>query len=153
FEFVKGKTAHELLDSQGHLPIQKVVVILRPICQALEFAHAKNFVHRDIKPYNIMVLEDGGAKLMDFGIARLLNPKGDKAEVGRTRHVTGTPEYMAPECWNGEVRKESDIYSLGVTLYEMLTGSLPPPRDPNSKEPAPMPEIAGGSKAINELLA
>jgi len=125
FEFVRGKTAHELLGSQGRLKLSQAISILRPVCKALEFAHSKGFVHRDIKPMNIIVEEDGEAKLMDFGIARLLTGPDGKPDIQKTQTVLGTPVYMAPECWQGVVRKESDVYSLGVTLYELVTGALP----------------------------
>ena len=125
FEFVTGKTAHELLQQEGRMSVARALSILRPVCEALELAHSKGLVHRDLKPANIMVTESGTAKLMDFGIARLVVGEDGKPDMRRTQTVLGTPLYMAPECWEGVVRRESDIYSLGVTLYELLTASLP----------------------------
>ena len=147
FEYVKGRTAHQLLADRGRLPPQRVADILRPICKALDFAHGHGLVHRDLKPANIMVTDDGYVKLMDFGIARSLldgaqnaasapaaappaaRPWGAVPGTGGTMAqsstVVGTPSYMAPEMESGIVSRQGDIYALGVCLYELLTGRVP----------------------------
>jgi tetratricopeptide (TPR) repeat protein len=130
FELVRGKTLSSIL-AQRKLSPEEALRIMEPVCEALDFAHGQGLVHRDIKPANIMITDQGRVKLMDFGIARSLAetrrktpvaPGGVPAE-GVT--VIGTPSYMAPEARAGQLRKESDVYALGVTLYEMLAG-VPP---------------------------
>jgi len=155
FEFVRGVTVHELLAEKGPLSLARAAEILRPICQALSFAHKRRLVHRDLKPMNIMVTDEG-AKLMDFGIARTLTTSPDATQ---TQTVRGTPIYMAPEAWEGVVRVESDIYSLGICLYEMVTGALPfgGPAGPRVMPSAdafepPSAKIAGLPALLDQLL-
>ncbi|MBI4375319.1 MAG: protein kinase [Elusimicrobia bacterium] len=133
FELVSGKTVHQILAEKGRIPLQTAVAILRPVCDALAFAHEHNLVHRDLKPANIMVTEQGHIKLMDFGIARGISEKGGRLagrplnplQLDRTATIAGTPMYMAPENEDGIVSKQGDVYSLGICLYEMLTGERP----------------------------
>ncbi|MFA6029128.1 MAG: protein kinase [Elusimicrobiota bacterium] len=139
FELVSGKTVSQLLAEEKRLTPQRALEVLRPICQALDFAHGKGVVHRDLKPANIMVTTAGYIKLMDFGIAHstakpppavlATAPPGaaDKLFVSHTANLTGTPAYMPPEAERGEVRPAFDVYSLGACLYEMLTGAAPFP--------------------------
>ena len=120
FEFVKGRTLEEILAQKGRLSLAEAQFMVRGACAALAYAHDHGVVHRDLKPSNVMLTDDGWVKVMDFGIAR-------QAKDGLSRHTAagtgpGTPVYMAPEQERGEVRKESDVYALGVCLYEMLTG-------------------------------
>ena len=119
----KGKTLKEIvIEERGPLPWKWSVNIAIQIASALEAAHKNNIIHRDIKPHNIIITEDGVAKVTDFGIARFSNTE--------TRTMTdkaiGSVHYIAPEQAKGDVTDgKSDIYSCGVMLYEMLTGQLP----------------------------
>ncbi|MBI3552943.1 MAG: protein kinase [Elusimicrobia bacterium] len=123
FEFVAGKTLHEVIQAGGPLGLGKAVSILKAAGEALDYAHSKNIIHRDLKPGNIMLRDDGVVKVMDFGIARVA--KDAMAHYSMTNTVVGTPPYMAPEQEQGVVRRESDVYALGVCLYEMLSGKMP----------------------------
>ncbi len=130
FEFIAGRTLDELISEKGRLPLAEAKAIMRPVCAALEFAHQRHVVHRDLKPANIMITEQGVVKVMDFGISRRVRdsqpaPAGGPRGYDVTNSVTGTPYYMAPEQEYGMVRPESDIYSLGTCLYEMVTGRRP----------------------------
>ena len=121
-EYVEGHTLSDELRRRGRLPPTEVVGIGVQVCAALEAAHAAGLVHRDIKPQNILLRPDGRVKIADFGIAR---------SIAATRHteigtVLGTAAYLAPEQARGEeVTPAADIYSLGVVLYELLTGRTP----------------------------
>ena len=121
-EYVEGQDLAALLRQRGRLHPDEAIAILRGVALALDYAHQRGIIHRDVKPSNVLVSEDGVVKLMDFGIARV---------VGGERHtktgvLVGTPEYMAPELWEGkEADKMADLYALGVMAYEMLTGEVP----------------------------
>lgn len=128
-EFVPGETLRDLLQREGRLPIEKAVHIARQAAEALEAAHEVGIVHRDLKPANIMVVRGrGGAlevKVVDFDIAKGSH-EGEGEEVTRMGFVVGTPEYMSPEQLIGDrLDGRSDIYSLALVLYRMLTGTLP----------------------------
>jgi serine/threonine protein kinase len=122
FEFVPGMTLDEHLYRRKRLSPAEARDILKPVCDALAYAHGRKVIHRDLKPSNIMMTEDGQVKVMDFGLAR--QAKDTLSALSRT-DAAGTPAYMAPEMERGLVRRESDIYMLGGVLYEMLTGELP----------------------------
>lgn len=125
FEYMEGKTVAQILDARGRIPIREALRIAQPVCDALEYAHGRRVVHRDLKPSNVMVSEGGRfeAKVMDFGIAR--EAKDTLSRVGSMRDTSGTLAYMSPEQHLGMSKPASDIYSLGVTFYEMITGELP----------------------------
>jgi serine/threonine protein kinase/Tfp pilus assembly protein PilF len=121
-EYVDGKDLKGMIRMMGQLSSGKTIFIAKQICEGLVEAHRLGVVHRDLKPQNIMVDEDGNARIMDFGIARSLKTKG----ITAAGVMIGTPEYMSPEQVEGkEVDQRSDIYSLGVILYEMVTGRVP----------------------------
>jgi len=121
-EYVRGEDLKQLVRKVGRLSPAQAIGIARQVCEGLEEAHKLGVIHRDLKPQNIMIDEDGNARIMDFGIARSLAGKS----ITGSGVMIGTPEYMSPEQVEGkEVDRRSDIYSLGVILYEMVTGRVP----------------------------
>ncbi len=121
-EFVSGEDLKSFIRRSGRLTISKGIDIAKQICEGLDEAHRLGVIHRDLKPGNIMIDNDGNARIMDFGIARSIEGKG----ITGAGVMIGTPEYMSPEQVEGkDVDQRSDIYSLGVILYEMLTGRVP----------------------------
>lgn len=124
-EFVDGESAAEHLRRNGPLPAARCASILEPVARALDRAHAIGVIHRDVKPSNILLSTDPGSepvRLIDFGVAS----EGIEASTDAPRRLFGTPQYMAPEQLSGgAVDGRADVYGLGVTLYEMLTGRLP----------------------------
>src|SRR6185369_6485000 len=123
FEYVDGKTVHDLVQTAGRLAPKEASRVVRAAADALGYAHSRGVIHRDMKPSNMMVNGSGVVKVMDFGIARMA--KDAMTRYSMTNTVVGTPPYMAPEQEQGVVRKESDVYSLAICAYEMLTGKLP----------------------------
>ncbi|MEA2575276.1 MAG: eukaryotic-like serine/threonine-protein kinase [Chloroflexia bacterium] len=122
--YVQGTTLRDILQDNGPLPLETAVNVIVPVAQALHYAHKNGVIHRDVKPGNILVEPDGSVVLSDFGIARA----GGAAQAGLTATglVMGTADYLAPEQISGRpAEARSDIYSLGVVLYEMLTGVTP----------------------------
>lgn len=120
-EYLPGLTLRETLDSGAVLPVRRVVEIAMLVARGLDYAHQNGVIHRDVKPANIMLARTGQVKIMDFGIAVA-------SDTGRTQSgaLLGSPRYMAPEqIANGAVDARTDVFSLGVTLYEMLTGKDP----------------------------
>lgn len=123
FEYVPGETLKQRIKSEGPLPITESVAYAIEIGSALVAAHAAGLVHRDVKPQNVLLDTQGHAKVADFGIARELEASDGLTKTGR---VLGTTDYVSPEQAMGEVvTGQSDVYSLGIVLYEMLTGDVP----------------------------
>jgi eukaryotic-like serine/threonine-protein kinase len=121
-EYVEGETLKELIRREGPLPITEAIAYAIELARALGAAHERMIVHRDVKPQNVLISEEGGAKITDFGIARTLTEEG-LTIAGR---VLGTTDYVSPEQALGQpVTGQSDLYSLGVVLYEMLTAQVP----------------------------
>ncbi len=121
-EYVRGEDLKSLIRKMGLLSAGQAITIAKQVCDGLVEAHRLGVVHRDLKPQNVMIDTDGNARIMDFGIARSLEAKG----ITGAGMMIGTPEYMSPEQVEGkEVDQRSDIYSLGVILYEMMTGRVP----------------------------
>lgn len=120
-DFIDGGT---LADQMGEpLPLEYVIRILGPIGSAIDYAHSRGVLHRDIKPQNIMLTREGQPMLNDFGLARMME---SEVRVTQANTVMGTPQYMAPEqCAGSDVGQPADLYSLGVVAYEMLTGRVP----------------------------
>ena len=125
-EFVDGSTLRDVVNA-GQLTPAQALAIVPPLCDALQFAHDKGVIHRDIKPENILLARDGTVKIADFGLSRILDNESETAGLTATHQIMGTPRYMAPEQLVGtrSVDHRADIYSLGVVIYEMLTGELP----------------------------
>ncbi len=122
FEFIEGKTLEEWTQRRK-LSLPQVFQVFKPVAQALDYAHSKGIIHRDMKPSNIMIGNNGVVHVMDFGVAR--EAKDPSMTSQMTRTIVGTPAYMAPETQDGFVSRESDIYGLAVCVYESLSGQLP----------------------------
>ena len=121
-EFVEGETFEQMLQRRGPIPSEEAVAQFRQALFGIGYAHRMGLVHRDIKPANIMLHRQGVVKVVDFGLAKVLSARG----IAKAGARMGTPAYMSPELFlNRPVDVRSDIYSLGVTLYEMLTGKVP----------------------------
>lgn len=121
-EYVEGETLEKLISRKSKLETKEALLILQQVLEGVGHAHSKNFIHRDIKPSNIILNRDGVVKIMDFGISKALFDKG----ITKTGTKIGTLLYMSPEQIRAEdPTKQSDIYSIGITLYEMLSGKTP----------------------------
>jgi eukaryotic-like serine/threonine-protein kinase len=118
-EYVPGETLESIVVREGALDLPRALDFTCQICNALDHAHSQGVIHRDLRPGNVLVTEQGLAKVADFGTSRFL----EIAAHGTT--VTGSPPYMAPEQFHGKAVFASDVYSLGVSMYQMLTGMLP----------------------------
>src|SRR3984893_5158236 len=121
-EYVDGETLKDLIRREGPLEVPQAIAYAIELARALGAAHERLIVHRDVKPQNVLIGAEGGAKITDFGIARTLTEEGLTMD-GR---VLGTTDYVSPEQALGQpVTGQSDLYSLGIVLYEMLTGEVP----------------------------
>jgi len=123
FEFVEGENLKTTIDRGGPLPLRRAIEVALAVAAGLAFAHEQGFVHRDVKPQNILVTRRGEVKVTDFGIARALASEDGMTQTGT---VLGTSAYLAPEQASGRrVTPAADVYSLAVVLYELLTGEVP----------------------------
>ncbi|MBI2864445.1 MAG: Stk1 family PASTA domain-containing Ser/Thr kinase [Chloroflexi bacterium] len=153
-EYVEGANLKEVIQKEGPLPASRVVNVAGQICAGLQAAHSRNIIHRDVKPQNVLVTAEGQVKIADFGIARALG----ETSFSQTDQVLGSIHYLSPEQAQGKpASPASDIYALGVSCYEMLTGRLPfegetevgiahlhiqePPRPPRQLNPAIPPTL------------
>jgi predicted Ser/Thr protein kinase len=125
FEYIDGENLKALIERRGPAPVTTALELAMQIARGLSFAHQQGLVHRDVKPQNVLLNGDGQAKVTDFGIARSLDVQHGMTQTGT---VLGTSDYIAPEQAQGQrVDEHSDVYSLGVVLYEMLTNEVPFP--------------------------
>ena len=121
-EYIDGKTLKQLLQKRGSLTLSEVMDIMNQLTDGLTHAHGAYIIHRDIKPQNIMIQDDGLIKITDFGIAMALNA----TQLTQTNSVMGSVHYLPPEQANGKGSTiKSDVYSLGILMYELLTGNVP----------------------------
>ncbi|HEX7087395.1 MAG TPA: protein kinase [Vicinamibacterales bacterium] len=174
-EYVAGETLETIIAREGALDLTRALDVTVQIANAVDYAHRQNVIHRDLRPGNVLVNEQGLVKVADFGTSRVL----EIAAHGTT--VIGSPPYMAPEQFHGKAVFASDLYSLGVTMYQMLTGNLPyetptpadlarlmtgelvtPPRTRNPKLPKPVndivmramaPDVSARYQRASDLLA
>lgn len=158
-ELVKGTTLKNLIQSEGALPAKYVVSVAKKLCLALEYAHVKGFIHRDIKPHNVLLDEKGEPYIADFGIARNV---ASNTITSDENSVMGSVHYFSPEQARGErVDKRTDIYSLGILIYEMLTGKVPFDADTSiaialKHINEPMPDLSldlpGSPDSLNRII-
>lgn len=124
-EFVRGRSLREWITG-GPVPPPQVFAVMHGVLQALDYAHRHGIVHRDMKPENVLISEEGMVKVTDFGIARLVDDSGPGGTATKTGTTVGTPQYMSPEqVASSKVDGRSDLYSAGVMLYELVTGQPP----------------------------
>ena len=154
-EYIAGETLEAIVARDGALDVSRALDYTCQICNAVDHAHRQNVLHRDLRPSNVIVTDNGLLKVADFGTSRFL----EIAAHGTT--VIGSPPYMAPEQFQGKAVFASDLYSLGVTMYQMLTGELPY----DSPSPADLDRLMTGElitpprmrnpkipKAINDIV-
>ncbi len=154
-EWVKGKTLADLvIEAGGRLGHEAIVPIISQFCDALEYAHDRQVIHRDIKPGNVMVTTEGKVKLLDFGLAKALDENPDKSVF-----LCGTPYYMSPEqITRGFLDHRTDIYSLGCMLYVMYTGDVPFPdgnvfhQHQTAAAPDPVTRVPGLKPGVSAAL-
>lgn len=157
-ELVDGGTLRELLRERGPMPPHAVTAVLRPLLGGLAVAHRAGLVHRDVKPENVLISDDGDVKLADFGLVRAVAQAG----ITSTSVILGTAAYLSPEqVSSGNAGPRSDVYSLGILTYEMLTGATPFTGDTaltvayqrmDNDVPPPSAGIAGVPPQFDELV-
>jgi serine/threonine-protein kinase len=124
-EFVRGKSLRDRIN-QGTLPLPQTFAVMHGVLQALDYAHKRSIVHRDMKPENVLMSEEGEVKVADFGIARLTDDSGAGSTATKTGTTVGTPQYMSPEqVASSKVDGRSDLYSAGIMFYELVVGQPP----------------------------
>jgi serine/threonine-protein kinase len=124
-EFVRGKSLRDWLN-RGPIPLPQVFAVMHGVLQALDYAHKRAIVHRDMKPENVLLSDEGMVKVADFGIARLTDDSGVGGTATKTGTTVGTPQYMSPEqVASSKVDGRSDLYSAGIMFYELVVGQPP----------------------------
>ncbi len=145
-EYINGITLKEYIKDKGRLPYLEALDIAYQICEALQSAHDKNIIHRDIKPHNILITSDRNIKVADFGIAR----SATGSTISENENILGSVHYISPEQVNGVAADcRSDIYSLGICLYEMISGNVP--FDADTPVAVAMKQIDSVPEPINEV--
>jgi serine/threonine-protein kinase len=157
-ELIEGGTLRELLTERGPMPPHAVVAVLRPVLGGLAAAHRAGLVHRDVKPENILISDDGEVKIADFGLVRAVAA----AKITSTSVILGTAAYLSPEqVRDGDASPRSDVYALGIVVYELLTGHTPFSGDSalsvayqrlDTDVPPPGSVIAGVPTEFDELV-
>ncbi len=154
-EFVRGETLQQLAKP---VPWRRALEIAIPLARGLAAAHRRGVIHRDLKPGNVMLADDGGVKLVDFGLAAMIQgpPHREQADGGL---ALGTPDYMAPEIWRGEpATRASDVYALGAILHELATGKppmhgVPLPDLPRAIQEREVPALASAAPEVDPRFA
>jgi serine/threonine protein kinase len=147
-ELLKGRPLHRILRERGRLSATEVARLAVQVAAGLHYAHQVGVVHRDIKTSNLFLTEDGVIKIMDFGLAKMLE------EVRSASSVVGTPFYMAPEQAQGKpVDHRADLYALGVTLFELLTGEIPFPDVTSSRTESSIDDLRDRLVDVPDPLA
>jgi serine/threonine protein kinase len=124
--YISGGSLSQMLDREGSFPLEQALNYIQQAAAALDYAHARNVIHRDLKPGNFLIYPDGRLVLADFGIARMLGNHSEGSTLTMHGAFLGTPAYMSPEMFRGEpVDHRTDIYALGIVLFEMLSGDIP----------------------------
>ena len=124
-EFVKGRSLRDMIN-QGPVPLPQTFAVMHGVLQALDYAHRHAIVHRDMKPENVLLSDEGNVKVADFGIARLTDDSGAGSTATKTGTTVGTPQYMSPEqVASSKVDGRSDLYSAGIMFYELVVGQPP----------------------------
>jgi Serine/threonine protein kinase len=124
-EFVRGKSLRDLVN-EGPIPLPQIFAVMHGVLQALDYAHRHAIVHRDMKPENVLLSDEGNVKVADFGIARLTDDTGEGSTATKTGTTVGTPQYMSPEqVASSKVDGRSDLYSAGIMFYELIVGEPP----------------------------
>lgn len=124
-EFVRGKSLRDVIN-QGSLALPQTFAVMHGVLQALDYAHKRAIVHRDMKPENVLMSDEGDVKVADFGIARLMDDSGAGSTATKTGTTVGTPQYMSPEqVASSKVDGRSDLYSAGIMFYELVVGQPP----------------------------
>ena len=166
-ELLQGKNLGELINELGRLAALEAVRVVLPAMDALVLAHARGVVHRDLKPDNIFLAEEGDRvipKLVDFGVAKLEQPHGESQRITRAGAILGSPAYMSPQQARGDehIDARTDVWGMAVVLYETLTGQVPFGDDDNynavlrriiEDEPRPITELAAGDPDLWRVLA
>jgi serine/threonine protein kinase len=151
-KFIRGGTLKDYILSGKPIDFDQAARLLEPVARALNYAHSRNIIHRDVKPANILISENGIPLLSDFGVAKILEEE-EGVTLTSDNAAVGTPEYMAPEQWENQISPQTDIYALGVVFYELVTGHKPYTADTPAAvhRMALMDPLVGPKKWVEDL--